>query len=280
MSDNTESPSPRSFLPSIIIAAVLIIAVVVLYFWQPEPEEPKMQKVPAPQQKVDDVAPPIQPMVENTPVAEEELPQYNEPTPQPAPVEKPLDTSDNTIKSLIEATSSYEALAHVLVDDDLLNRFVVFTDNMASEQIANSHRLLKSPKQKFKVYQQADKFWIDASSFKRYSLYTDIFVSMETAEMVNLYKKYLPAISEKYLEIGASSDEFNQVLDNAIEHILDTPEVPTPIEVTTDSVMYKFVDERLESLSPVQKQLLRTGPENMRQIKAKLREFRNTLNAQ
>jgi hypothetical protein len=41
--------------------------------------------------------------------------------------------------------------------------------------------------------------------------------------------------------------------------------------------MYKFADRQLESLTAPQKQLLRTGPENMRRIKAKLRELKETL---
>ena len=65
----------------------------------------------------------------------------------------------------------------------------------------------------------------------------------------------------------------------AIDTLLDTPEVKMPVEVYTDSVMYKYADERLESLSSPQKQLLRTGPDNMRRIKAKLRELREALSS-
>ena len=52
-----------------------------------------------------------------------------------------------------------------------------------------------------------------------------------------------------------------------------------PVEVYTDSVMFKFKDQRLEALAAPQKQLLRTGPENMRRIKAKLRELRTAIAA-
>ena len=72
-------------------------------------------------------------------------------------------------------------------------------------------------------------------------------------------------------------DSFDGKLKDAIDVLLDTHEVPVPVEVFTDSVMYKFADSRLESLPAPQKQLLRTGPENMRRIKAKLREIKETL---
>jgi hypothetical protein len=50
-----------------------------------------------------------------------------------------------------------------------------------------------------------------------------------------------------------------------------------PIEVYSDSVMYKYRDDKLESLSGPQKQLLRTGPENTRRIKDVLRDLKDAL---
>ena len=53
--------------------------------------------------------------------------------------------------------------------------------------------------------------------------------------------------------------------------------IPTPVEVYRDSVMYKYKDERIEELSLPQKQLLRLGPDNMRRVKAKLRDLKASL---
>ncbi len=281
MTDDINSTSPRSLLPYLFIAALLVIFVAALYLWnsnsvkeepvvsepvilpEPKPAAPEPQEQTEEQQQVVE-----QPMPEPAVTAPENI----EPEPP-----KPVDTKDSTIKKLIAQTSDYEALPQVLVNDDLLERFVVFTDNLANHDLANSHRLLTPPKQKFKVYQQADRQWIDASSYKRYSLYTDIFTSMDSEKLVDLFNTYQPAMADKYAEVGATHKPFREVVEQAIEHLLDTPEVPTPIEVTTDSVMYKYVDPQLEQLSAVQKQLLRTGPENMRQIKAKLREIKALL---
>ncbi|MBC3766521.1 DUF3014 domain-containing protein [Neptunicella marina] len=283
--ENPDTSPSRSPLPYIIIAILVVILIAGLFIWNSQQQEktppqvrdviPVKVKEPEPQQPVMQVEPePEEPA--------EALPEVNTEesmVPEPEPV-KPVDTSDSAIKQQITATSDYEALAQVLVNDDLLERFVVFTDNLANRQIASGHRLLKRPQQKFKVYQQADRWWIDASSFKRYSLYTDIFTSMDSEQLVKLFERYMPAMQNKYMEVGSTQQPFDMIVDEAIEHLLNTPEVPTPIEVTTDSVMYKYVDPRLEELSPVQKQLLRTGPENMRQIKTKLREIKALLDAQ
>ena len=111
----------------------------------------------------------------------------------------------------------------------------------------------------------------------RYTPYVDTFDGMDTGTLIDLYHLYKPTITEIYAEIGDPDEDFDNVLKEAINHLLDTPAVPVPVEVYTDSVMYKYRDERLENLSGPQKHLLRTGPENMRRIKAKLREIQEIL---
>ena len=56
--------------------------------------------------------------------------------------------------------------------------------------------------------------------------------------------------------------------------------VPIPrgdVELTPAGVGYAFADERLEQLTPAQKQLLRMGPENVKKVQDKLREIAGHL---
>ncbi|PTU03169.1 DUF3014 domain-containing protein, partial [Pseudomonas sp. HMWF031] len=108
----------------------------------------------------------------------------------------------------------------------------------------------------------------------RYTPYVDMLESFNNEALLNIYGIYKDDIQAKYAEIGSPDQDFNSVLLEAIDQLLDTPEVPVPVEVYTDSVAYKYADDRLESLNEPQKQLLRTGPDNMRRIKAKLRELK------
>ena len=140
--------------------------------------------------------------------------------------------------------------------------------------MAPNHQLLTPPEQNFRVYSQADKQWIDAASYKRYTPYVNVLESFDNEALLTVYQSYKDDIQAKYAEIGDPDKDFNSVLLSAIDELLDTPEVPVPVEVYSDSVMYKYTDERLENLDGPQKQLLRTGPDNMRRIKAKLREIK------
>ena len=59
----------------------------------------------------------------------------------------------------------------------------------------------------------------------------------------------------------------------ALANLLGTPEVRGDAALTQVVLSYHYVDERIESLSGAQKQLLRMGPRNVQVVKAKLREL-------
>jgi hypothetical protein len=267
-----EQSQTKSLVPHIAIAVVVVAALTGIYFWldkEPVPQpEPIATVIPTP----DVVADTIEPVVQEQQEPEQE-PEYEAPLPEP----EPIDVSDGAIKSSLLELSENEIFGRLLVNEALLQRFVVYVSNLANHTIADNNQVLVPPEQEFRVYQQAGKEWIDASSYKRYSPYVDILESIDANNLTQLYQKYQGPINDVFGEISSSGGSFDRTLVKAIDELLDTPEVPVPVEVYTDSVMYRYTDERLESLTAPQKQLLRTGPENMRRIKAKLREIKQAL---
>ncbi|MGJ8680446.1 DUF3014 domain-containing protein [Paraglaciecola sp.] len=268
----------KSLVPHFIIGASVVIIILAVFFW---PEETPVKPLPIINEPVN--TPIIKPEPQPEPQIVEPEPYEPEPEPveplvieEPA-VEEPLDVSDGAVKTKLLSLSDYDAFARLLIDESLLQRFVVMTTTLADENISASHNVLSNPEKPFRTYRQADKDWIDPASYKRYVPYVDVFESLQTESLIQLYQEYKPAIEEIFAEISNPRDTFEEKLADAINVLLDTPEVPVPVEVFTDSVMFKFADERLEGLSAPQKQLLRTGPENMRRIKAKLREIKETL---
>lgn len=262
--------SKKSLVPHFTIGAIVLAIILAVVFWPSEPEPKPVVAVPEP---------PViaEPIIEEQPIAVIPEPVFEEPEPEAIPEPEPLDTSDGTVKTKLLTLSDYDAFARLLIDDALLERFVIMTNTLAEEGLAANNRVLVKPDKPFRTYRQADKEWIDPASFKRYAPYVEVFESLETASLLQLYQEYKPAIEQIFSEIGSPSDNFEDKLKEAIDVLLDTPEVPFPVEVYTESVMYKFKDKQLESLTAPQKQLLRTGPENMRRIKAKLREIQETL---
>ena len=276
----SESSEKKSLGPHFIIVGILLIVILAVVFW-PSEDEPETVINPEPEITEPEVTPSEEPEIfePSQPAPTVELEEKDEVEPLPEPVEpdpEPLDTSDPAVKaSLIESSSAdEETVNRMLVNEGLIQRFVVSVTNLANDEMAPNHQLLTPPEQNFRVYSQAGKQWIDAASYKRYTPYVDMLESFNNEALLNIYGIYKEDIQAKFSEIGNPNEDFNEVLLQAIDQLLDTPEVPVPVEVYTDSVAYKYADERLENLNEPQKQLLRTGPDNMRRIKAKLRELK------
>ena len=193
---------------------------------------------------------------------------------------EPLDESDGAVKSALISLATNPAIAKYLVDESLLQKFVINVNNIANQEMSPNHNLINEPDGDFQVYQQAEREWIDAASFKRYNPYVEALESMEAEDLVALLNTYRPTIEDKFAEISMPGSSFDNTLLAAINELLDTPIVPLPIEVYSDSVMYKYRDDKLENLSGPQKQLLRTGPENARKIKDILRDLRDAIEDQ
>lgn len=279
----SESSEKRTLGPHFLIIGVIIVVILALVFWPSKEDEPV-----APEPEV--VQPDVEAPVEEVPDVFEtkpappplELEEPDEVPPMPEPVEpdpEPLDVSDPAIKSSLQeiSTATDDSVNRMIVNEGLLQRFVVSVTNLANDEMAPNHQLLTPPEQTFRVYSQAGKQWIDAASYKRYTPYVNMLESFESEALLGMYDIYKGDIQDKYAEIGDSDKNFNEVVLDAIDQLLDTPEVPVPVEVYTDSVTYKYTDPRLENLNEPQKQLLRTGPDNMRRIKAKLREIKVLL---
>jgi hypothetical protein len=263
--------SKKSLAPHFIIGVIILAVALAVLLWPSEPERIIVTPVPVVME------PTVEPVIDAQPTTQIPETLVEQPEPDIIAEPQPLDISDGTVKTKLLALSDYNEFARLLINEALLERFVIMTIALAEENIADNNRVLIQPEQSFRTYKQANKEWIDPASYKRYAPYVDVLESLETASLLQLYQEYKPAIENIFSEIGNPSDKFDQTLVEAIDVLLDTPEVPFPVEVFTDSVMYKFANRQLESLSAPQKQLLRTGPENMRRIKAKLREIKETL---
>jgi hypothetical protein len=101
-----------------------------------------------------------------------------------------------------------------------------------------------------------------------------LLANVDVGQAAGLYRRFYPLLQEAYEELGYPGQYFNDRLVAVIDHLLATPNVEEPIRLVHPSVMYKFADPKLESLSAGQKAMLRIGRENAAAVKAKLRAFR------
>jgi len=192
-----------------------------------------------------------------------------------------LDESDSWFSTKLPTLTWREELLKLVVTEDMIRRFVVFTDNFSQGTLAYEHTPLVTPKEKFTaVKEQTDsgiKWQWDEDSASRFSLYVDLLRSMDSEMLVQWYIELKPLIDQAYEELGYPEQDFTEVLHSAITKVLDMEIPKAEPELERPSVMYKYKDESLESLDDAEKLLLRLGKENLLVIKSVMLEINEKL---
>jgi len=171
------------------------------------------------------------------------------------------------------------ALDPFLVPQQLIRRFVVTVDNLPRKKMAVQLRPLK-PTDGELVASPApngQELVLGTENYARYSAVVNLLRNADAAQLASLYRRYYPLLQEAYVGLGYPDGYFNDRLVEVIDHLLATPEINGPIQLTRPSVYYQFADPSLEERSAGQKLLLRMGGGNAAVIKEKLRALRDEV---
>lgn len=246
------SPSRRAWWPWAVALLVIALGVAAyLLLSDPPPPPPPSADGPTP--------PAADPPAEQPVAAALELPT--------------LGASDDWLRRVVAEVSTHPELARWLVNDDLVRRFTAAVDNVARGESPRSHLGFLDPGDGFAVVERGGDVYPDPQSSERYNRVAEVFDSLDAEGVAELYRQLKPLLEEGDADLGYPDRDFDDVLGRAVRHLLATP-LPTGeprLEAGVESYAYR--DPRLESLSPAQKHLLRTGPDNAALILDKLREL-------
>ena len=257
-----DTPSRKPWLLPVIVV-LLLGAGAAWYFLRPSPPPPS--PVPVAQEA------PLPAPLDSQAQAQPEEP--------PEAIELPeLDASDALLRELIVKVSSHPQIVGWLVNEDLARRFVAAMDNVAEGLVPRAHLGFMAPDGDFRVLDEdSPQPLLDPASYQRYDLAAAAFTSLDPEGTAKLYRIVKPLLQQAYQELGYPDADFDATLSRAIQRLLNTPTVEGPVALSPGVLSYQFQEPRLESLAPVQRQLLRTGPKNTRRVQAKLRELATAL---
>lgn len=191
-----------------------------------------------------------------------------------------LDDSDQLIRDGVVSLTRNEGINGWLGANELIRKCVVFIDNAAHGGVARQQVRFLAPSSEFKAKQLSeDEYELDPRSYDRYDKVTQIFTSIDSRRAAEFYELLRPLFNKAYAELGYPDRNFDKVIFEAVGRLLETPVITHPIKLVRPAVMYRFEDPKLESLSAVQKQLIRMGPKNTQAIKAKLSDMAAELRA-
>jgi len=215
----------------------------------------------------------------STSVVDNENPEENTPqAAQTATAPLPsLDSSDSLVRDIVSQHQSSEGLSNWLSLDDLIRRSASFMDGLARGSISEKIFPLGSPEGTFTTHRQGDVIWLNAGNYERYDDVISILLKIDMEKMAQFFHKVRPLLESAFAELGYRPRQMDGIILQTIDNVLTTPLIVEPLKLTRDSVAYKFADPELESLMPLQKQLLRAGPENTRRIQQQAKVLRQAL---
>jgi hypothetical protein len=165
-----------------------------------------------------------------------------------------------------------------LLQSQIISRVVATVDALPRQSMGSTNILpLRTPRGSMLTEQANGNTMIAAGNAERYAPYMAVLAKVDPNVLVAWYKHNYPLFQQAYRELGYPRGYFNDRLIAAIDDMLAAPDVHDPIAVTRVGAHYHFVDPQWQSLSNGQKLMVRVGPADEQQLKAKLRMIRTLL---
>lgn len=185
----------------------------------------------------------------------------------------PLNESDDFVRVTLQPL---ELPADWLEPNDLARRLAVVVDNTARGEVPRRQLSFLAPSTPFKVIEYDDGIYLDPANYRRFDGYVDMLVAVDPATAAGTIETMAPLLREALGELGNQLPVAEQIRV-AIDQILAVPVRRDQIELVQPKVVYEFAEPRLEAMSPLQKQMLRMGPDNLERVQTYLQQVRPLL---
>jgi len=160
-----------------------------------------------------------------------------------------------------------------LAETELVRTAATILENASRGEVPRKFLQFLAPEGRFQVRRSGSRFLTDAQSYKRYTPFVDTLERLEPSRAADMFRTMEPLLSEAVGELGETGVSPRELAFDALDIALETPRVDENAVLRRPKVVYTYADETLEGLKPLQKQLLRMGPENLQRIRLWLEDF-------
>ena len=192
----------------------------------------------------------------------------------------PVDQMDTFLRALLGTLSASPELAWWLTTDDLIRQMANGIDRIANGASPASELAGLKPKSGFIAIERRNTISIDAASYRRYDSLAALVSSLDARAVADAYQTIRPRLDEAYRQLGRTEAGIDTAVSAALQRLIDTPQPQDPIRLSHGAgASYVFADPSLERLTPIQKQLIRMGPDNLQRIRRRLVEIKQAIDA-
>jgi hypothetical protein len=254
----------------LILVLLLVIAggvVLLTGIWPPEEESTALPVMAAPP------TPPPAPAI-----TELEEPAVAPPPPPPAPVEEPLprlEESDDAVRDAVGDIPLGTAGQQYLIPGNIIERSASVVYLMAQGDVPYKLLPVSRPKAAFPISDDGTQVVTDPVGFERYDALTQWLQSLDLKSLLSSLEWFIPLFREAWSYYGEDPAAFDMAVVMTLDLVIATPEVDlSEARLIRKEAVWIFEDPAIEGLAPIQKQVLRMGPENAEIVKAKATEAR------
>ena len=254
----------------LILVLLLVIAggvVLLTGIWPPEEESTAPPVIAAPP------APPPAPVI-----TELEEPVVEPAPPPPAAVEEPLprlEESDDAVRDAVGDIPLGTAGQQYLVPGNIIERSASLIYLMAQGDVPYKLLPVSRPKAAFPIRDDGTPVVTDPAGFEGYDALTQWLQSLDLESLLSSLEWFIPLFREAWSYYGEDPAAFDMAVVMTLDLVIATPEVDlSEARLIRKEAVWVFEDPAIEGLAPIQKQVLRMGPENAEIVKAKATEAR------
>jgi len=222
-------------------------------------------------------APPPEPLPAPV-VAEIEKSTPQLPPPPPAPVEEPLprlEESDDAVRDALGDIPLGTAGQQYLMPGNIIERSASLIYLMAQGDVPYKLLPVSRPKAAFPISDDGTQVVTDPAGFERYAALTQWLKSLELEPLLSSLEWFIPLFREAWSYYGEDRTAFDMAVVMTLDLVIATPEVDlSEARLIRKEAVWIFEDPAIEGLAPMQKQVLRMGPENAKILKAKAAQMR------
>ena len=256
----------------VIVVLLLVIAggvVLLTGIWPPKGEPTPTATAPPPE-------PPPSPIMT---AIEEPAPEPSEPPPPPPePVEDPLprlEESDDAVRDAVGDIPLGTAGQQYLIPGNIIERSASLIYLMAQGEVPYKLLPVSRPKAAFPIRDDGTQVVTDPAGFERYDALTQWLQSLDLESLLSSLEWFIPLFREAWSYYGEDPAAFDMAVVITLDLVIATPEIDlSEARLIRKEAVWIFEDPAIEGLAPIQKQVLRMGPENAKILKAKAAEAR------
>jgi hypothetical protein len=188
----------------------------------------------------------------------------------------PLVDSDAMLRELAATLSRSPLLARLVATRGIVRNAALTVLQIGDGKTPSIPLAVLRPPTRLEIAGQASGR-VEAASFARWEAATQALLSIPARDAAQVYVNVKPLFDEAYRDLGFPDGDFDTALTKALRTLDATPQSPADLVLLRREGYFEHADPSLQSLLPVQKQLILLGPENRARVQAWLRQLAAAL---